>query len=209
MTHTGSALWPEPSSTDCLHLQHSAPGSGSPLALRQGSSNFSQPSFSTLCFHFTKVKRSQNVKVVPCQQPHVCSTKLKFSHPKARCEGTSSLHKGLQASQTIHNYLENRSRKWQSSFVHAAFGEQTQACSLCAWQSSHPGLTVAKLTWGQHQQGSRAEAAHTACPQLHRHSQPGTRGWLHRETRHTHNCSGAQTQKCFTSQANRHCMFSI
>lgn len=205
MTQTGSVLWPKPSSTDCLHVQHSAPGSGSPLALKQGSSNFSQPSFRTLCFHFT-AKTSWNMKVVLCQQPHVCSRKPKVSHTKARCEGNSDLHNGPQPFQTIHNYLENKSRKWQSSFVHAAFGEQTvhgnHLIQGCQWP---------KLTWGQHQRRSRAsQRLHTiACPQLHRHSQPGTGGWLHGETRHTYDCSGAQTQTCFTSQANRCCVFSM
>lgn len=142
-----------------LHLQHSAPGSGSPLALRQGSCTSSQPLLTTLCFHFT-VKRSQNVKAVPQQQQHICSTKLRVSHTKARCEGKSGLHKGPQPFQTIHNCLENKSRKWQSRFVHAASGQQTQACSLCdcTWKPSHPGLSVAKADLGtppvrQHGQG--------------------------------------------------------
>lgn len=110
MTWTGSVLWPKPSSTDCLHQQHSAPGPGSPLALRQGSCSFSQPLFSTLCFHFT-AKRSPNVKAGPRQQPRVCSTNLRVSHTKTRCKGNSGLHKGPQPFQTIHNHLRNKTRR--------------------------------------------------------------------------------------------------
>lgn len=147
LTWAGSVLWPKPSSTDCLHPQDRAPGSGSPLALRQGSCNFSQTLFSTLCFHFTaKCPETQRL----CHSSsHVCSTKLTVSHTEAKCEGDSGLHRGPQPFQTVH-YLENKGRKWQSSSVRAAFGELTQACSLCdcTWQSSPPGLPAAKADLG-------------------------------------------------------------
>lgn len=139
---------------------------------------------STLCFCFT-AKRCHKAKAVPYQQPRVCSTKLSISHTKARCEGNSGLHKGPQPLQTVHNHLENKGRKWQSSFVHAALGNtQERSPCDCAWESSHPGLSGAQADLGT-PAGWASQRLHTmAWPQQHRHSQPEQ--GLHREPMHSH-----------------------
>lgn len=153
---TGSVLWPKPSSTDCLHPQHRAPGSGSPLALKQCSCNFSQPLFSTLCFRFTE-KRSRNVKAVPRQQPHVCSTKLRVLHTKARCEGNSGLHKGPQPFQTYTTTLKTKAGNGRAALFMLPLGNRLRHA---------PSVTAHgnRLIWGW----SAAKADLGTAPARHR-----------------------------------------
>lgn len=127
------------------------------------------------------------MKAVPRQQPQVCSTKLRISHTQTRWKGNSGLHKGPQPFQTIHKYLGNRSRKWQSSFVHAAFGEQTCSLCNCTWE----GIISSRAVSGQSWPGDTSEAPRgshrlhiIAHPQQHRHSQAGTGAWPHRDKAH-------------------------
>lgn len=127
----------------------------------------SQPLFSTLCFHFT-AKRSRNMKAGPCQQPHVCNTKLRVSHIKTRCKGNTSLHKGPQPFQN-HTQLPWKQKQEMAE----------QLCPCCLWGTdsgmlplwlhtsgravsgqSWPGVTSSEAAWA-------SQRLHTIpCPQL-------------------------------------------
>lgn len=207
MTKTGSVLWPEPSSTDCLHLQHSAPGSGSPLGLRQGSSNFSQPSFSTLCLHFT-AKRSQNVKAMPRQQPCLQHKTEGFTH-------WDKVWGRQWFTQRPIAFPNHTQLPWKQKQKMAE-----QLCPCCLWGTDsgqlplHMAIISPRVGSGQSWPGDTPARQQgrgcTHCLPPAAQTQPArNRGLAAQRNKHTHNCSGAQTQKCFTSQANRHCMFSM
>lgn len=198
----GSVLWPKPSTTDCLHPQDRAPGSGSPLALRQGSCNFSQ----TLA-HCASTSQQNVPKLKGCATAAATSAAQKWQfHTLRQSVRATVVYTEAHSLSELYTTLKTKAGNGRAALSVLPLGNWLRHAPSVTAHGNHlpQGCQWPKLTWGHHQQGTmgRPEAARHCLPSAAQ-TQPGA---AQRAKAHPH-CSGPQTQKCFTSQANSYCVF--